>query len=384
MVQCCTLRTPSARREARDRASVFVASARTLEDLRVPTDAAVAADTSDVGFQAGDESPLPTQGGPSRCERWLLSLGVTGRSALGGTATLLRLIRLANVLLLASFATPALAQYTRPDAPRPIPAASSLWSEELTSLEVRDAVRAGTTTIIVGTGGVEQNGPYVAGGKHNYVLQTVLPEIAREIGHALIAPIVKFVPEGGIEPPTGHMRFAGTIGVEEATFEALLTDICRSYRAHGFVDIILIGDSGGNQAGMEKVAAELNRKWAGERTRVHYLREYYYEDQWSYAFLKNLGVVQIDQTPPPGQAADRPADWRNGMHDDIYYEAQIAVQDPKHIRMKERQKAGLFSLHGVDLAPLSRTIELGKKLAKYRAEITAKAFQASQRRLRAM
>jgi len=296
---------------------------------------------------------------------------------------LLRSLRLASLLIVTLAAGPALAQNRiGPNEPRPIPAGVSLWSEELTFMEVRDAVRAGTTTIIIGTGGVEQNGPYVAGGKHNYVLQTVLPYIARDIGHALIAPIVKFVPEGGIEPATGHMQYAGTIGVEDATFEALLTDICRSYKAHGFVDIVLIGDSGGNQAGMEKVAAELNRKWAGERARVHYLREYYYEDQWSYAFLKSLGVVQVDRTPPPGQAADRPADWRNGIHDDIYYEAQIAVQDPNLIRMDQRRKAGLFSLHGVELAPVSRTVEIGEKLARYRAGITAKAFEASQRRLR--
>ena len=87
-----------------------------------------------------------------------------------------------------------------PDAPRPIAAGESLWAEELTFMDVREAVRGGTTTIIIGTGGVEQNGPYVAGGKHNFVLQTVLPYIARAIGHALIAPIVKFVPEGDIEP----------------------------------------------------------------------------------------------------------------------------------------------------------------------------------------
>jgi creatinine amidohydrolase len=280
-------------------------------------------------------------------------------------------------------AAPAAAQNRQePDASRPIAARESLWSEELTFMEVRDAVKAGVTTIIIGTGGVEQNGPYVAGGKHNYVLQTVLPYVAREIGKALIAPIVKFVPEGGHEPPTGHMRYAGTISLEPATFHALLTDIIRSYKAHGFVDFVLVGDSGGNQAGMEKVAADLNKQWAGERSRVHYLREYYYEDQWSHAFLKSQGIVQIDKTPPPGEAADRPSDWRNGIHDDIYYEAQIAVQDLKHIRMEERQKAGLFSLHGVDLAPISRTIEIGEKLAKYRAGITAKAFQASQRRLR--
>ena len=59
--------------------------------------------------------------------------------------------------------------------------------------------------------------PTWSGGKHNYVLQTVLPPIARAIGRALIAPIVKFVPEGSIEPASGHMEYSGTISVEAAT-----------------------------------------------------------------------------------------------------------------------------------------------------------------------
>jgi hypothetical protein len=269
------------------------------------------------------------------------------------------------------------------DAPRPIDAGDSLWTEELTWMDVRDAVKAGKTTVIIGTGGVEQNGPYVAGGKHNFVLQTVLPYIARAIGNTLIAPIVKFVPEGAIEPsPSGHMRYPGTISLEASTFEALLTDICRSYKAHGFKDIILVGDSGGNQRGMQNVADALNKKWENDTARVHYLREYYYQDQWSYDFLKSVGIVQIDKTPPAGQAQDRRADTRNGMHDDIYYEAQTAVQDPKLIRMDQRMKAGLFSLHGVDEAPIGKTIEIGKKLAEYRADITAKAFKASREKLR--
>lgn len=251
------------------------------------------------------------------------------------------------------------------------------------SHRARREIRRGTTTIIIGTGGVEQNGPYVAGGKHNYVLQTVLPHMARAMAPALIAPIVKFVPEGSIEPtPTGHMAYAGTISLEATTFEALLTDICRSYKAHGFLDIVLLGDSGGNQAGMERVADALNRRWSAERARVHSLREYYYEDQWSWNYLKSLGITQIDRTPPAGQSPDRPADYRNGIHDDIYYEAQNAVQDPKLIRMEQRIKAGWFSLHGVELAPISKTIEIGEKLAAYRAGIAAQAFHASQRRMR--
>jgi hypothetical protein len=252
-------------------------------------------------------------------------------------------------------------------------------------MEVRDAVRAGKTTVLIGTGGVEQNGPYVAGGKHNFVLATVMPEIAKAIGNTLIAPIVKFVPEGAIEPtPRGHMAYPGTISLENATFEALLTDICRSYRAHGFKDIILIGDSGGNQTGMRNVAAALNTKWLAESSaaRVHFLPEYYTEDQWSYDFLKTQGVVQIDKSAAAGQQ-DRRTDTRNGMHDDVYYEAQSAVQDPKLIRADQRIKAGLFTLHGVDMAPISKTVELGRKLAVYRAGITARAFQASLKKLRA-
>lgn len=260
----------------------------------------------------------------------------------------------------------------------------SLWIEELTSDEIRAAIAAGTTTLIVGTGGIEQNGPYLASGKHNYVLQTVLPYIAKEIGHALIAPIVKFVPEGQIEPEsTGHMRYAGTLSLEQTTFEALLNDICRSYAAHGFTDVVLIGDSEGNQVGMKNVAEALNLKWAAKATRVHYLREYYYEDQWSYDYLKSLGITQIDKSPPPGEPEDRRADRRNGIHDDLYYEAQVAVQDPTLIRMQTRLKADDFSLHGVQLAPIEKTIDLGKKLAVYRAGITAKAFAASKLKLRA-
>ena len=114
---------------------------------------------------------------------------------------------------------------------------------------------------------------------------------------------------------------------------------------------------------------------------MHYLPEYYTEDQWSYDFLKSQGIVQIDKSAAAGQQ-DRRTDTRNGMHDDIYYEAQSAVQDPKHIRAEQRMKAGLFTLHGVDLAPVSKTVELGKKLAVYRAGITARAFQASLKKLR--
>lgn len=272
-----------------------------------------------------------------------------------------------------------------PDTPRPIEAGQSLWAEELTFMEVRDLVKSGTTTIIIGTGGVEQNGPYAAGGKHNFVLATVMPYIARKVGNALLAPIVKFVPEGRHEPPSGHMLYAGTVSLEQATFEALLRDIARSYKAHGFTDIVLIGDSGGNQSGMRNVADSLNKQWSADpntKARVHFLPEYYSEDQWSWDHLKSLGYVQIDTLAATPEQRNRRADTRNGMHDDIYYEAQMAVQNPELVRVNQRLKLGKLTLHGVDLVSAEKLIDIGKQLAEYRAGITARALEASRKKLR--
>ena len=180
--------------------------------------------------------------------------------------------RIAMGALVLAAAASASAQGTQDaNEPRPIPAADTLFIDEMTFMEVRDAIRAGKTTVIVGTGGVEQNGPYTATGKHNFVLRATTDAIARKLGTALIAPIVAFVPEGDHAPATGHMQYAGTISLSEDTFRALLRDICTSLKVHGFKDIVLLGDSGGNQKGMQAVAAELSAKWAASDARVHFI-----------------------------------------------------------------------------------------------------------------
>jgi creatinine amidohydrolase len=248
-----------------------------------------------------------------------------------------------------------------PNSPRPIPVMDTVFMEEMTWMEIRDAMAAGKTTAIVATGGLEQNGPYLATGKHNYVLRATTQAIARKLGNALVAPIVPFVPEGDIDPPSGHMRYPGTISLREATYEALLTDICASLRTHGFTEIVLIGDSGGNQEGMKRTASELNARWSG-RARVHYIAAYY-----DYAEVtKWLESEGIKQTP-------------EGLHDDFAITAIMMTVDPNMVRMKERGAAGKFSINGVDLAPAPKTIEWGKKIIEFRANATVKAIELARK-----
>src|ERR1043166_7358855 len=78
----------------------------------------------------------------------------------------------------------------------------TVFLEELTWTEVRDAIRAGKTTIIFPTGGTEQNGPHMVLGKHNFIVKHTAESIARRLGNALVAPVIPYVPEGSIDPPT--------------------------------------------------------------------------------------------------------------------------------------------------------------------------------------
>jgi creatinine amidohydrolase/Fe(II)-dependent formamide hydrolase-like protein len=247
-----------------------------------------------------------------------------------------------------------------PKAPRPIAAVDSVFLEDLTWMEIRDAMKAGKDTVIVATGGIEQNGPYLVLNKHNVVLRGTTEAIAKKLGNTLIAPIVPFVPEGDIDPPSLHMLYPGTISLRESTYQALLADICASLKTHGFKRVILIGDSGGNQAGMKEVAAELSEKWKGGTCRIAYIPEYYQLNH----ITKWLEGQGIKQTP-------------EGLHDDFAMSATMLAMNPESVRMKERIAAGNFRINGIELAPAEKTIAIGKKIIELRAEHTVKAIHAA-------
>src|SRR5690349_3233943 len=147
--------------------------------------------------------------------------------------------------------------------------------EELTWTELRALVQSGHTTILVPIGGTEQSGPHIALGKHNARVRALAERIARELGNALVAPVIAYVPEGGLEPATGHMRYPGTITVPDDVFQRVLESAARSFRVHGFRDVVFLGDHGSTQAGARAVAARLNREWTATPARAHAIDEYY-------------------------------------------------------------------------------------------------------------
>jgi len=165
------------------------------------------------------------------------------------------------------------------------PRAASVFLEDFTWTELRDAVRDGVSTAIVPIGGTEQSGPALALGKHNVRVRLLSERIAQELGNAVVAPVVAYVPEGSIAPPSSHMRFAGTLSIPTAVFDATLESIARSLRTHGFRDIVLLGDHGGYQRELGRVADRLNREWASESVRVFAPPEYFRASTQGFAGL---------------------------------------------------------------------------------------------------
>jgi creatinine amidohydrolase len=168
----------------------------------------------------------------------------------------------------------------------------SVLLEDLTWTELRDAIGAGKTTIIIPIGGTEQNGPAMALGKHNRRVKLLCERIAVSLGNALCAPVIAYVPEGTLSPPSGHLRFPGTIGVPEAAFETILEYAARSFKLHGFKDIVFLGDHGGYQTNEKNVANKLNREWASSNVRAHAVTQYYEAAQIDFVrILRDQGFT---------------------------------------------------------------------------------------------
>lgn len=222
----------------------------------------------------------------------------------------------------------------------------TVFLEQLTWTEVRDRVRSGTTTIIVPIGGTEQSGPYLALGKHNVRVKALSEKIAVQLGNALVAPVLAYVPEGSVNPPTSHMRFPGTITISDETFEKILESAGLSFKQHGFRDVVFLGDHGGYQKQIKVVVDLLNREWAKTPTRAHALAAYYHASQRDFAqMLKQKGF----------------SDEEIGMHAGVLDTSLMLALDPSLVRLDPLRSATKISpAEGVYGDPRRASAELGQ------------------------
>ena len=265
-------------------------------------------------------------------------------------------LTLTLVVVLAVGSIPAMAQRLDMNTfSNPIAALDSVWIEDLTMVEVRDYIKEGKTNALILTGGIEQNGPYLVTGKHNYVLRAMGESIAREMGNTLVVPIVTLEPGN----PEGDNVSPGTVYLSGETYRAVLSDIANSLKSQGFTNIFLMGDSGGNQTPMREVAGELTAKWGSGPAHIHFIREYYQNGAMRTFIQEELGIEEVSE----------------GLHDEYFIAVTMMAADLNSVRTDQRIRAGKFSINGVSLLPIEKTLANARKIIEYRTELTVTAMR---------
>ncbi|HYW32446.1 MAG TPA: creatininase family protein [Gemmatimonas sp.] len=252
--------------------------------------------------------------------------------------------------------------------PRTIAGINSVWIEELTQPELRDMIKDGYTTVLIMTGGVEDNGPNLAMGKHNINNKLVGELIARKMGKTLVAPLVTLEPgnaSANIQPGR-----AGPM-ISQATYRAVLYDMGNYLRNMGFTEIYYLGDSGGNARGMQGAADSLSRVYAGNPQPVYFkhVAEYYNHTSHVQPFIQNELKI-------PEQIKIGASTGSSGLHEELGIDATMALVDPQSIRFEQRKKAGQAEINGVKFQSLKWLQDIGRKIADLRVTVTVDAINA--------
>ena len=183
------------------------------------------------------------------------------------------LIAGAALLIAASVATNA----QRPD---------TVFFEDLTFDEIRDAIGGGSKNVIIAVGGAEDGGAQIVVGRPSDVITDTADRIARAVGDTLVAPVIPYAP-GGLLP----LR-------EESSFTELLESAANSAKGSGFENIFFIGESAGSQQALAAVAERLDAAWKGDGVRVVHVSDYFVKARTAQEMYlaKRLGLrLSADQ-----------------------------------------------------------------------------------------
>jgi creatinine amidohydrolase len=223
---------------------------------------------------------------------------------------------------------------------------SRVLMEEMTTTEVRDAIRSGKTSVLIFNASTEESGPHLVLGKHIFRARYLGERIARELGNALVAPVMPFAPTGE------EAKFPGTVKLSPETFSHVNEEVADSMAQAGFKYIILMGDHGGNQAPLKELAAKLDQRYRPQGIRVFYSSDAYTKsDQEIENYLRDHGF------PPSRHAgvADTSLLWAVGAQ---YVRLdKIAMGDPLERPYPPQLRLGPS---GVEGDPRRSSLELGE------------------------
>ncbi len=160
--------------------------------------------------------------------------------------------------------------------------------ERMTHAEIHDAIhKQGKTTVLVYNGGTEQRGPHAVQGGHTIMARRTAEAIARRLGNALVAPVLPFSPAGS------HLnaKWPGSVDLPVDLYVKINEAVVASMVTNGFRNVVLMGDHGGGQEDLARLAGTLDARYAAQGVHIYFCSSVYKEAREDFnKWLKEHGL----------------------------------------------------------------------------------------------
>ncbi|MFX1497135.1 MAG: creatininase family protein [Promethearchaeota archaeon] len=127
--------------------------------------------------------------------------------------------------------------------------------EEMNWVDIKEAIKKGYTSVVIGVGSTEQHGPHLPTQTDAIVADILANKVAMKLGNTLQAQTIR------IGCSKHHLSFPGTISLEKDTLKAIIHDYVKSLSHHGFKRIIFIPSHGGNFEPLTEIINEIQPKY---------------------------------------------------------------------------------------------------------------------------
>ena len=124
---------------------------------------------------------------------------------------------------------------------------------------VRQALDAGSRTVLFAAGSTEQHGPHLPLATDTMLGDALADGVCERLPGVLRGPTLPL----GVSPH--HMSFPGTISLSPSSFKAVVTDYVGSLGAHGFDTVLVLPSHGGNFAPLRDLCTETGGRIGGAR-----------------------------------------------------------------------------------------------------------------------
>jgi creatinine amidohydrolase/Fe(II)-dependent formamide hydrolase-like protein len=224
--------------------------------------------------------------------------------------------------------------------------------ELMTYPEIAAAMQHGKTTALVYNGGTEQRGPHAVLGGHTLIARRTSVEIARQLGNALVAPVLPFSIAGDHLNP----KWPGTVTLPGPVFAAVNAAVVDSMVVNGFKNIVLMGDHGGGQDQLKDVATRLDAKYAPRGVHV-----YFCSDLYAKTRADEDAYINAQGLPPTTHGGVSDTSVLMYLGGDAYVRKdKLVAGDPVLPRGERPNPSGPRVNNGVHGDPRPSTPELGK------------------------